>query len=113
MNQTLDIARAEAGASTEWKDTAYDIIHRLSRRRLTFTCDDIWNELDKVGIDTSEHRALGGVLRAAVRDGLCQIRTCDVCGTRKVVVEAKREVRNGADTPVYESLIRARNKVRA
>lgn len=59
--------RAEAGASDEWKAYALGFIAEFSPTLKNFTTDDLW---DAGMIKPLEPRALGPVLRRAVKHGL-------------------------------------------
>lgn len=101
------MAQVYANANPSWKDIAYRAVVYVSRTHRAFTSDDVWEALTThyPHVTTHEHRAMGPVLRNAVRDGICEINSCTTCGTRKVVVQSRRPQANGMDTPVYRSLI--------
>ena len=49
---------------------------------------------------------MGAVLRQAVKDGLCELASCDHCQTTKVMTTGRGRSSNAHDTPVYRSLLR-------
>lgn len=66
------IARADRNADTEWKKAADLSVRAVARRMTVFTTDDVWDELHLNHPDahTHEPRALGAVMKRAMRDGL-------------------------------------------
>lgn len=62
--------RVERGATGAWMDEARMAVKVLCARRAEFTTDDVWRLMTLVHIDTRDHRALGAVMRQAVKDGL-------------------------------------------
>lgn len=73
LDFTTDIAisRAASNADATWKETAMAAIKRVAMRLPRFTADDIWDEIGDAAA-THDGRALGGIMRAAVRDRLCE-----------------------------------------
>lgn len=65
---TEAINRAEGHADPKWLDKAYTVVERLARTNRVFTTDHVWRALD--GYHTHEPRALGAVMRQAVKDRL-------------------------------------------
>jgi len=69
-DQAID--QVEAGASEEWKRAATEAVIFVCQMRLEFTTDAIWALLDKRRITPPrEPRAMGAIMRQAVRDGVC------------------------------------------
>lgn len=68
------IGRAEQHATPTWRLAADLAVHTVATRLPLFTSDDVWRELATAHPDerTHEPRALGAVMLAAVRDGLCE-----------------------------------------
>lgn len=64
------IARADDHADPEWKDRAYEAVCKVARMRLTFTADDVWDELVDAPVSTHEPSALGPVFLRASKAGL-------------------------------------------
>lgn len=62
-------SRAWDAANPDWKDAALAIVRNLARTTGSFTTDQVWAELDAAGFRTSEHRAMGAVMRAAAQRG--------------------------------------------
>lgn len=100
------IAAADAGADPAWKEAALNIVEDLATIHDTFTTDEVWDELRVRGLDTPEHRAMGPVMLRAARLGICEVETCDSCGTTKVMTKTAREEAHVRDIAVYRSLIR-------
>jgi hypothetical protein len=60
------MARAEAGAGSEWMDEALNVVWAVATKRIRFTADDLW----LAGLPPhNEHRALGPLMRKAHRLG--------------------------------------------
>lgn len=62
------IAASYEGADQQWKEDAFAAVKRVAAAKSTFTPDDIWDEVEK----PREPRALGGVMRRAMREGVCE-----------------------------------------
>lgn len=54
-------------ASAEWIETALEAVERVSFEREEFTTDDLWPYVTP----PKEPRAMGAVMRAAVKAGYC------------------------------------------
>jgi len=65
------IERASEAADGGWKEAAFQAVERVALECQFFTTDDIWPLLE--GEYTHEHRAMGGVMRAASNASLCRI----------------------------------------
>ena len=69
--KTQAIDAVEENANELWKLTALSIVEDLANSKQEFTTDDVWKKLDELpDVQTHEPRALGAVMRRAVRDGL-------------------------------------------
>ncbi|QNK82575.1 hypothetical protein [Nakamurella sp. PAMC28650] len=63
------IDRAAAHASAIWMHEATKIVIKLGQGSTSFTTDQVHAELSKMDVATPEPRALGAVIRQAIRDG--------------------------------------------
>lgn len=99
------INAAEATADPKWKAAAAQIVEDICLTNKTFTTDLVWHELAIRGLTTHEHRAMGPVMMNAVRAGMCEIETCNHCGTTKVMTKTLREEAHKMDVAVYRSLL--------
>ena len=64
------LSRVES-TSAPWRSFADRAVAAVARRLETLTSDDVWDELERMGIPRpSEGRAMGVVMRKAVKDGL-------------------------------------------
>lgn len=68
------IDRAEANADRSWYALSRAAVIYVAERHEEFTTDAVWERLADcdVDLDTHEHRAMGGVMRAALRDGIIE-----------------------------------------
>ncbi len=66
----LGMDQAVQAASVKFVKMARWWIKNWSVARRTFTADDLLLALESVNVHTPEHRALGGIIRTAHRDGL-------------------------------------------
>lgn len=65
------IDQVGAHADPRWVATVYSIITELAFKGEGFTTDQVWDVLDRSGIESpDEPRALGAVFRQACQDGL-------------------------------------------
>lgn len=64
------IARVYENADVPWTVTALRVIAHVASTKGTFTTDDVWDELATTGASTHEPRAMGAMMRIAVREGL-------------------------------------------
>lgn len=103
------IARVDQAADAEWKDTAARAVAYLARTRASFIADDVWDVLAEhyPHLQPAEPRAIGPVMKNAVRDGLVKLARCEHCGTTKVMRPGRRAHGNATDVPLYLSLIHA------
>lgn len=69
-NDAID--RAYVAANPEWKRLVYGVLKALAQKQATVTTDQLWDALDEMGAipEQREPRALGGVVRCLVRDGV-------------------------------------------
>lgn len=66
----LALQRVEENADAEWLADARSAVRNLAERVERFTTDRVWYVLDRSGAEPPrEPRALGAVMRAAVREG--------------------------------------------
>lgn len=66
----IGMDRATNAANIKFVRMARWWVEQWSAQRKTFTTDDLLLALAELDVDTPEHRALGGVIRTAARDGL-------------------------------------------
>lgn len=95
-------------ANVSWKDVALVAVRLTAERQDTFISDDVWDTLAELfpEFDTHEPRAMGAVMRQAVKAGYCVRAGCDACGTTSVIVTGRARASNAYNTPVYRSLLR-------
>jgi len=85
-------------ASLFWTDTAIEAVHRAALSCPTFTADDIWARIPP-DIRTRNNKAMGPILRYAVKQGWC------AKAEHIPWVLCKRASRNRAPMQVWQSLI--------
>lgn len=69
----IAIDRVEAGADASWMEAASLVIRTLARVEDYFTTDLVWERLEFMGVEQPrEPRAMGAVIRRAVRAGLIE-----------------------------------------
>ena len=79
------IGRAEANAGQDWNDAMDMVVIEVAQRKPWFTSDDVVELADQKGIETpKEPRALGGVLRRAAIDRVCEKEPVPGVPTRRV-----------------------------
>jgi hypothetical protein len=67
------IARALRAADETWKRACTDAIVHVAERRDEFTTDAVWTILERREVGPpKEPRAIAGVVRAAVKAGVCE-----------------------------------------
>lgn len=93
------IQQAEDHAHQQWLDVAYNAIVTLAQQKDTFTADDLWRIIDWTGATTHEPRAMGAVVKRAVRDGIIE--------PTGSYVKSARKVNHARPQPVYRGLRRA------
>lgn len=67
----MAIKQVEKNASVEWLRVALLCVIDVARVMPTFTTDDVWERVGLLGVTTHEPRAMGSVMRRAVKDGVC------------------------------------------
>lgn len=65
------IQRVGEHAHPEWLAEARDAVYVVALRLPQFTTDDVWDAMQDVEVTTHEPRALGAVMRAAAKEGIC------------------------------------------
>lgn len=91
------IAAADAGATWQWKERAFQTIVSVAERMQRFTSEDVWD----AGLGTEgagEGDALGPVMRRVARAGLIR-------STKEFETETKRAQRHNNPKRVWQSLI--------
>jgi len=68
-NKRIGMDRAWDAANTHWKAAALAVVQHLASSHAEFTADDVWLQLDSLGFNTAEHRAMGAVMRSAALEG--------------------------------------------
>lgn len=68
MNFDDYLEQVEANAAADWKLEATKIFRRLASGSESFTADDVWAELEKIGVATHEPRAMGPIAQLALRE---------------------------------------------
>lgn len=63
------IARGEDAAHARWKEAAMDAIHACARRLDSFTTDQVVEAIRHYGVESGDHRALGGLMKRAEKHG--------------------------------------------
>jgi hypothetical protein len=87
------IQTAEDHAHAEWLAFALLTVKNLALLGPEFTTDAVWERLDHYGVTTHEPRAMGAVVKRAVRDGL-------IVSTGRYV-KSGRKVNHARPIPVY------------
>lgn len=87
------IQQAEDHAHQQWLDVAYNAIVTLAAQQDTLTADDVWRLIDWTGVTTHEPRAMGAVVKKAVRDGIIE--------PTGAYVKSARKVNHARPQPVY------------
>jgi hypothetical protein len=98
-NQTIEITneaidRVEENADPEWREAALTAVQKTAEELHTFIVDDVWNRMPP-SVGTHEHRAMGAVMRRAVKAGWC-------VGTGRFVASHQPQCHRGPRT-VWES----------
>jgi len=68
LDDALD--RVERNADEQWLVAADYAVAKAALRKAQLTADDVWDVLDGMDVATHEGRALGTVMRRAVKDGI-------------------------------------------
>lgn len=66
------IEQSERNAHEHWLAVAYEAVRTLAATEHTFTSDAVWRLIDWTGATTHEPRAMGAVMKRAVKDGLIE-----------------------------------------
>jgi len=77
------LERVEANANSEWKEAALKSIHYRARHFALVTANDVFDDLEHLGLFTHENRALGAVFQKAARNGWIVKTDRTVASTRK------------------------------
>lgn len=93
------VARVERHATGEWKVAARAAVLAVAAHRDAFTTDDVWALLERANMQPREPRALGPIMRRAVREG--------VCVATDIYRESTRVACHGRPLRVWRSLMRA------
>ena len=92
------IRRVDEHAEEQWKMDALHAVKMVARQRKHFTTDAVWKVLEGItDFEPAEPRAMGAVMRRAVKAGFCVITT----ETR----ESIRTSCNRRPLRIWESLI--------
>jgi hypothetical protein len=98
---TLDvddaIAQVEANANSQWKEAALRILKDICERHREFTTDLLAEELGKTMHHTQDLRAVGSIMRKAMKNGWCLRST--------TFTKSNRKHCHSMDIPVYQSLL--------
>lgn len=84
------IKRVDENADEGWKRAAAQAVWDRSRLAVSFTTDDVMEDLDNMGVVTHDNRALGPVMRRMLNKGI--IHEIGMTRSRR---------RHGARIPVY------------
>lgn len=95
----LAIAQVDEHAHEMWKDEAKWAVAYVAKRHQEFIFDRVWDTLREFcpTVHTHEHRAMGPIVRWAVKEGL-------IAKTGRTA-PGRRNAANATDMPVYRSLI--------
>lgn len=77
------IDRVQRNASPAWKEAALKSVQHRARHCASVTANDVFADLEQLGLHTHENRALGGVFRTAARNGWIVKTDRTVPSTRK------------------------------
>ena len=75
--------RVDKNANPEWKDAALKSIQHRARHCASVTANDVFADLEQIGLHTHENRALGAVFQKAARMGWIVKTDRTVASTRK------------------------------
>ncbi len=81
--KTEAMERVEHNACTEWKDAALKFVQHRARHCASITANDVFADLEQLGIHTHENRALGPIFRRAAQMGWIVKTDRTVPSTRK------------------------------
>ena len=91
------MARVDRNANTEWKDAALKSVQHRARHCASVTANDVFADLEQLGIHTHENRALGAVFQKAARMGWITKTDRTIPSTRKT--------RHSGDVRVWSSCL--------
>lgn len=87
------IERVEKNADPEWMEAATRAVWERSRLGETFTTDEVMEDLESVNVSTHDARALGPVIRKAIKRGMI---------TEVGMTRSRR--RHGTRIPIYQGI---------
>jgi hypothetical protein len=98
------LAEVEENADKKWKNAALAQIRYLCVSRDEFTADDVWDRLDMLPVATKEPRALGAIMRRAVKEGWMRstekfVKSRRVESHRRPIVTWQSRLRLTSDLP--------------
>lgn len=102
MSKEEDIGRSYGAAGEDWRERALYRIFEIAIEHKTFTPDDVW--LSGLEQPPNDPRALGGVMRDAVRMGICKMQYCEHCN-QPIRQASIREETNDRAINVWKSLV--------
>ena len=77
------LERVERNANSEWKDAALKSVQHRARHCASVTANDVFADLEQLGLHTHENRALGAVFQKAAKLGWIVKTDRTVPSTRK------------------------------
>jgi hypothetical protein len=77
------IDRVERNANPDWKEAALKSVQHRARHCASVTANDVFADLEQLGLHTHENRALGAVFQKAARNGWIAKTDRTVPSTRK------------------------------
>ena len=89
------LERVERNANSEWKDAALKSVQHRARHCASVTANDVFADLEQLGLHTHENRALGAVFQKAARMGW-------IIKTDRTV-PSTRKTRHSGDVRVWAS----------
>ncbi len=95
LDDALD--RVERNADEQWLVAADYAVAKVALRKAQLTADDVWDVLDRMDVATHEGRALGTVMRRAVKDGIIE--------ATDSFVKSRRPSRHKGPVAVWKSRI--------
>lgn len=72
LELTAALERVGDHADERWMTVALAAVERVACRMVSFTTDDVWDELTAHEANTHDGRALGNVIKRAVKHGVCE-----------------------------------------
>jgi len=95
--------RAYKATTQEWRDRTYEVIkNKVTVNLPEWHVDEVW-KADPSLMDGTDLRAIGGVLRKAVKDGLIEKIPCPTCSRYKVG-RSSRVDNNGTFGTIWRSV---------